>query len=58
MKKPWLSKTLWTNVVIAVAAFFPIVRDWISANPAVMAIGFSVINLVLRAITKDEIGLE
>lgn len=57
MKKPWLSKTLWTNLLLALFAFFPGVDAWISSNPSAIVMGFSVINIILRLVTKDKVGL-
>ena len=57
-KKPWFSKTLWTNLVLAVVAFLPGVGDWFSANPTVLPLVFTGANIVLRLVTKDKIGLE
>jgi len=58
-KKHWLSKTLWTNAVLAVAALFvPGVAAWISTHPEVAAVVWSVVNSVLRLVTKDKLSLE
>ena len=54
-KKPYLSKTLWLNAVVAVVAFFPNMIEHFSA--ANVAMFLSVINMVLRMVTKDKIGL-
>lgn len=57
-KSPLLSKTLWTNLIFALSALFiPAVKEWISANPDVMAIAWSGINMVIRLVTKQKIGL-
>ena len=56
-KKPWLSKTYWTNVIMSVLACFPETQTWIVAHPQVFIIGFAVINLVLRHFSKDKISL-
>lgn len=56
-KKPWLSKTIWTNLVLAVSPFIPGVQEWIAANPTALVMLFSVVNIVLRLVTKDKIGL-
>jgi len=57
MKSPLLSKTLWTNALLALFAFFPVVNTWVAANPTVMMIAFSVVNIALRLITKDKLQL-
>lgn len=57
-KKPWLSKTLWVNAIIAVSAIAaPSVSQYIVAHPEAVAIGFSVVNIVLRLITKEQITI-
>lgn len=57
-KKPWLSKTLITNFIVAVVAIVsPQAQDWIVANPEVFAVGFSVINAILRLVTKEQITI-
>lgn len=56
-KKPWQSKTVWTNLILAVVAFMPSVGDWFQANPQVIVVLFTVVNLILRAVTKDKIEL-
>lgn len=58
-KKPWLSKTLITNLVLAVTAVVcPPVQVWISAHPEVSAMVWSGVNAVLRLVTKDAISLQ
>jgi hypothetical protein len=54
-KKWWQSKTIWTNLIMAVAAFIPSVNAWIVANPTMIALAFVIINLILRAVTKSAI---
>lgn len=63
-KKPWLSKTVIVNavmgVVMAVAAFYPpakVVSDFISAHAAEIGMVWGILNIILRAITKDKISL-
>lgn len=55
-KKPYKSKTLWANLIVAAVAFFPFVRDYVT--PDQILIGLSGLNIVLRLITKDKIGFE
>lgn len=57
-KKTYLSKTLWMNLVIALSAFFPGVSEWVAGHPDLFMVGFSVINMVLRAVTKDKLELK
>jgi len=56
-KNVLVSKTLWVNLLMAIAAFFPSVNVWIGAHPDVFALGFSVINMILRMISKDKLEL-
>lgn len=56
-KKPWLSKTIWTNVILAGVAFIPSVHEWFSSNVEALPIVFTVVNILLRLITKDKIAL-
>lgn len=58
VKKPWLSKTLWTNLILAVAAmFWPAAGDAIANHPEVAAIVWSGINMLLRFISKDQLQI-
>ncbi len=57
VKSPWRSKTLWTNLLMAALAFFPGVNDFVVENPQTVVILFTIVNLLLRAITKDKIQL-
>ena len=52
-KSPFLSRTLWTNFIVALVAFFPVANEWIAGNPLFFTIAFSVVNMFLRFITKD-----
>lgn len=56
MKKPYLSKTLWVNFLMSVVAFFPNFQEFVSADKLMMIMG--VLNMGLRIVTKDKIGLE
>ena len=56
MKKPYLSKTLWVNALVAIAAFFPGLQETVSAENLMMLA--AVVNMGLRLVTKDAIGLE
>jgi hypothetical protein len=53
--KPWQSKTLIANLLVAIVAFFPGLSG--SINPEVIAQGLIVLNIVLRLVTKDKIVL-
>lgn len=56
MKKPWQSKTIIVNVLSALgAAFYPPLTQYIQQHPAEVAAIFSILNVVLRLVTRDEI---
>lgn len=58
VKSPFLSKTLWTNVIMAVMAVFavkwPAVSEYASADN--VAYVFTFVNFILRFVTKDKIS--
>jgi len=56
-KNPLQSKTVWVNAIMAIAAFFPQVQSTLQSNPTILVIGFSLINIALRLITKKEITI-
>ncbi len=56
-KPAWQSKTLWVNLILALAAFIPGIGGWIAAHPDMLGIAFAVINVGLRLITKKEITI-
>lgn len=56
-KSPLQSKTLWINLIVAIAAFIPQVSEYIASHPEVLTIAFAVVNVVLRLLTKDKIQL-
>ena len=63
-KKPWQSRTMVLNALMGLAAaaslFIPqahVVPDYISANPTQVALIWSILNMVLRAVTKDKVSL-
>jgi hypothetical protein len=55
-KKPWKSKTIIANALVAILAFFPSVQA--SVSPEHIAQGLVVLNVILRLVTKERIGLE
>lgn len=58
-KKPWFSKTILSNLLLAVLAVVsPTAQAWISAHPEYAALGWSALNTVLRLVTKDGISLQ
>ena len=54
-KKPWQSKTILANLIVAIVAFFPGLQD--SVSPEIVAQALIVLNIILRLVTKDKIGL-
>lgn len=57
-KKPWQSKTVWMNLIVAVAAFFPTAQEWIASNPEAFAGIITVLNMGLRLASKDKVSLK
>lgn len=55
MKPFWKSKTLWVNLFLAVAAFFPAVQSHLDAET--MSMIFAGVNGVLRVVSKEKISL-
>ena len=56
MKSPLKSKTLWVNFLVAGAAFFPGMVNIMSPDKLIMLL--SVVNVILRVVTKEKLGLE
>lgn len=63
-KPAYLSKTMWLNFLGGLAAalgiFFPQVLplgSWISAHGMEIGLGWSILNMLLRAVTKDKVVL-
>ena len=57
-KKPWLSKTIITNALLAVLAFVPGGKEYVAAHPDMVMMGWAAVNIVLRLITKGKITIE
>lgn len=57
MKKPWQSKTIWLNIILALTALIPSVHDFIVARPELLALFFAGVNMILRLVSKDKIQL-
>jgi len=59
-KKPWLSKTLWVNAVVAVAALAgqDWLVGWLKANDMVVLAVVAGVNILLRLVTKDKIQIQ
>jgi hypothetical protein len=57
-KKPWQSKTILLNFIAAASALFvPSVNEWIVGHPVEVTSLFSILNIVLRVISKDKIAI-
>ncbi len=57
-KKPWLSKTIWLNLVGAILALvYPPASAWLAAHADITLGFFAGINILLRLISKDKISL-
>ena len=56
MKKPWQSKTLWANCVVGVLAVSGL-REKLGIGGDQVLMVLSVVNMVLRLVTKDKVGL-
>lgn len=57
VKKPWQSKTLWVNLIVAAFALFK--PEWLpyAQDPQNAVILFTVVNIVLRLVTKEKIEI-
>lgn len=53
----YLSKTYWVNLVMLLVVFIPEQYKPIAMSPEVQALGFAVVNFILRAVTKDKVTL-
>jgi hypothetical protein len=57
-KRLYKSKTVWVNLVMAVAAFIPGVGEWVSQNAEAAGAIVAGINVVLRLVTKEKVSLK
>jgi uncharacterized membrane protein YqaE (UPF0057 family) len=55
-KKPWKSKTVWINLILAVVAFIPAVAQHVTHEVLLQVFAF--VNVVLRLMSKDELTLK
>tara|TARA_Y100000004_G_scaffold68047_2_gene76322 strand:- start:220 stop:405 length:186 start_codon:yes stop_codon:yes gene_type:complete len=58
VKKPWTSKTLWLNLLVALGAMMPWEPMKEVMTEANLIMVLSVMNMVLRLVSKDKIGLD
>lgn len=58
-KKPWFSKTLWLNAIMAAAALAGLggVNEYLQGHGEVVIGAWSLLNILLRLISKDKISL-
>lgn len=56
-KAPYLSKTLWTNAILAGCAFFPGAEAFIMSHPQLIVAVLAGVNFSLRFFTKDQLSL-
>ena len=56
MKKPWKSKTLWANLLVGLLAVSGL-REKLSIGADQVLMILSVVNMALRLVTKDKVGL-
>lgn len=54
-KSLFTSKTLWVNLIVGIAAFFPAVAE--KVNPVTVMQAMTFINIILRFVTKDKVVL-
>lgn len=57
-KSPLLSKTIWANVLMLLAAFIPAVQHWTTENPEGFAMILTFVNIGLRAISKGKLEIK
>lgn len=57
-KKPWESKTIIVNLLIAVAPFVPGADEYLKANPELLTTLFAVVNVILRLVTKGKVEIK
>ena len=57
-KKPYLSKTLWINALIAIGAIaYPPASEYIAGHADLVLTVMAALNMVLRLVSKDKISL-
>jgi hypothetical protein len=58
LKKPWMSKTLWVALIMAVAPLFPPIGVFVAANPATVSLVVGAVFAGLRLITATGIKVK
>lgn len=57
-KPAWQSKTLWLNAIAALSALVaPGVQSFISSHPMEVTLGFALLNMLLRVISKGKVEI-
>lgn len=56
-KYPIESKTVWVNIFMAAAGLYPPLQEWIKQNPDSVVVVTGLVNIVLRAMTKDKLKI-
>lgn len=57
VKPYWASKTLWFNLVLAIAAFWPTVHTVILSNEEYVLTAIGLVNVLLRVVTSKPLGI-
>jgi hypothetical protein len=57
-KKPWQSKTLIMNAIIALAAFYPPAAEFVKTNTEAALMTLGLIGMILRMVTKGKVVIE
>jgi hypothetical protein len=55
-KNPILSKTILFNLIVAAAAVFPGVSEWVAQNTTIILPVIGAIGIGLRFLTKGKVG--
>ena len=56
-KKPWLSKTVWISVIVALAPLFPPVAAVVATNPEMISFAVGAVFAAIRLISSQKISL-
>jgi hypothetical protein len=56
-KPIFASKTAILNALAAVAMFYPPVSGFVSSNPELVVGGLTLVNIILRFVTKEKVRL-
>ena len=56
-KNVLLSKTFWFNLMMALSPLIPGTAEFLTENTQVVAIGWSIVNMILRKVSKSEIKI-